>query len=170
MTATESAGWIADRVDDFRALDRRILDLQHRAAVWTAGQLDGSSLRAQGRDIVEALGGLLRFHQSTVNRLDQVAGALPDSWGLGALPVVVPVAWAGAVIALAGAMAWIFRRVTAEERALELLEAGQVTPAEAIRIAEAVGRPPSLIGGAPIQLATLAILAAGGWWLYRRAS
>jgi hypothetical protein len=83
---------------------------------------------------------------------------------------VVPVAWAGAVIALAGAMAWIFRRVTAEERALELLEAGQVTPAEAIRIAEAVGRPPSLIGGAPIQLATLAILAAGGWWLYRRAS
>lgn len=152
----------------FRALDRRILDLQHRAAVYTGRQPRDSSERKAGRALVESVGALLRSHQATLNRWDALASRLPfltQGDGLGILPLI-PIALAGTVIAVAASMALIFRRVTAEERAVRLLERGQITAAEAIQLARQIeggGRP--LFGGLPVWLIALAV---GGYFFYAR--
>jgi len=169
MTPTEAGEWLRGRVRAFRVLDRSILDAQHRAAVYTGRQERGSEKHAAGRQLVESLGGLLRGHQTTLNRWDALVDRLPflaPDDTLGILPVI-PLAMAGTVVALAASMALIFRRVSAEERAVRALERGTITPAEAIALTREIeggGRP--LFGGLPIGL--LAV-AAGAYFLFVRA-
>lgn len=169
MTAGEAGEWLRTRGQAFRSLDRKILDLQHRAAVYTGKQPRDSAARAAGRTLVESLGALLRSHQATLNRWDALVDRLPflaPDTSLGILPVI-PLALAATVIAVAASMALIFRKVTAEERAVRLLERGQITPAEAVQLAREIegGRAP-LFGAFPVWLIALAV---GGYFLYARA-
>lgn len=168
MTAGEAGEWLRGKAQAFRVLDRKILDTQHRAAVYSARQPEGSEGRAAGRRQVESLGALLRLHQATLNRWDSLVSRLPflaPDDGLGILPLI-PLALAGTVVAVAASMALIFRRITAEERAVRLLEQGTITPAEAIQLARQIeggGRP---MFGFPLWVIAL---AAGGYFLYARA-
>lgn len=168
MTAGEAGEWLRTRGQAFRALDRKILDLQHRAAVYTGRQPRDSPERKAGRTLVESLGSLLRSHQTTLNRWDALVSRLPflaPDAGLGVLPVI-PVVMAATVIAVAASMALIFRKTTAEERAVRLLERGQITPAEAVQLARQIeGGGRALIGAVPFWLMALLV----GGYLYVRA-
>ena len=168
MTAGEAAEWLRTRARAFRTLDRKILDLQHRAAVYTGKQPRESAERTAGRTLTESLGRLLRTHPTTLNRWDGLVARLPflaPGDGLGVLPVI-PLALAGTVIAVAASMALIFRKVTAEERAVRLLERGSITPAEAVQLTRSIeggGRP---LFGFPVWLLALGV---GGYFLWARA-
>lgn len=168
MTAGEAAEWLRTRGEAFRGLDRKILDLQHRAAVYTGQQPRDSAKRAAGRTLTESLGQLLRSHQTTLNRWDALVARLPflaPGDGLGVLPII-PLAMAATTVAVAGSMALIFRKTTAEERAVRLLERGQITPAEAVQLARQIeGGGRALFGAFPVWLIALAV----GGYLYARA-
>lgn len=169
-SASDAVGWIRDRLAEFRALDRRILDDQHTAAVFTGAQPAGSARHAAGRASVEAFGALLRAHQAVLNKWDQLVPELPaPARTLGSVPVIVP-AIAAAVIAVAASMAWIFGRVTAEEETLRALRAGEITPEQAIELTENIEPPPPLVASA-VAGATLPLLvaaAAAAYLLLRR--
>lgn len=169
MTAAEAGEWLRDRAQAFRVLDRRILDTQHRAAVYTGKQVRGSAKQAAGRKLVESLGALLRGHQTTLNRWDALVDRLPflaPDDTLGILPLI-PLALAGTVVAVATSMALIFRRITAEERAVRLLEQGTITPAEAIELTRQIeGGGRALLGGIPLGM--IAALGVGAYFLFVR--
>lgn len=172
MTAEGAAQWIREKAIQFEELGPKILDLQHRAAEYTAkARAAGDEAEAAGgRRLVESIGFLLRAHQSVLNQLTLIAGAIPglvkSPVTLGIIPLVIPIAMAAAVIALAGAMALIFRRVTAEEKAVDLLEAGSITAVEAIELVKNIEGGGGLLEGltgAP----QLLLLAAAGYVVYR---
>lgn len=169
MTAAEAAEWLRSRARAFRGLDRRILDTQHRAAVYSARQPAGSPERADAKKRVEGLGALLQLHQRTLNRWDALVSRLPflaPDDALGILPLI-PLALAGTVLAVATSMALIFRRLSAEERAVRLLERGRITPAEAIQLTRQIeGGGRALFGFPPLLLLALGV---GGYFLYQRA-
>lgn len=168
MTASEAAEWLRSRARAFRDLDRKILDTQHRAAVYAGSHPAESPERAAGKKLTVALGALLRSHQTTLNRWDSLIDRLPflaPDDGLGILPII-PLALAGTVIAVAASMALIFRRLDAEERAVQLLERGRITPAEAIQLTRQIEGGGRALFGLPLWL--LAV-AGGGAFLYARA-
>jgi len=109
----------------FTDLSRRIIDLQHRAA------LDAQSARAQNnvvaeqtaKLIIQELAKLQQVHHQVVTWAE-AAGSLV---GLGAIQI--PLGVAGVTVA-ALLVAWAFRKYAAQERALDLLEQGLLTPEE----------------------------------------
>lgn len=151
--------WVRDRWDAFRALEPRILDLQHRAAVAGAhalqvGDAEGNAEAKRAIERLHALGQLQLATADKVRELAQKVGA----GGLGAVPLI-PLAWAAAVISACVAVAMIFRRVDAEEQIVGLLEAGQLTAQEAGAILgniETPTEPPGIFD----ELATTAKWAA----------
>lgn len=56
--------------------------------------------------------------------------SLRRAMGMGAWPIV-PLAWASVAFAVAAAAVWLFSRASANETALDLLERGLLTPAQA---------------------------------------
>ncbi len=175
MTAEGAAQWVKDKAQAFEQLGPKILDLQHRAAEYTAkARAAGNEVEANGgRRVVEGIGELLKAHQSVSNNLELLAGAIPGlarTTALGVIPLVIPIALAAGVVALAGAMALIFRRVTAEERAVILLERGEITAAEAVELAknlEGGGGMLEVLEGAP-RVLLLVVVAYLGWRLVER--
>jgi len=118
-------GYLERVWSSFLALSPSIIDLQHRAA------LDAQSARAQGnaeaeataRLIIEELAKLQQIHHQVVSWAER-AGAMV---GLGAIQL--PIGVAGVTVA-ALLVAWAFRKYAAQERALDLLEQGLLTPEE----------------------------------------
>ena len=171
MTAEGAANWVRQKARDFEALGPRILDLQHRAAVYAneAREAGEAEEAARARELVEHIGRLLRAHQGVANKLIVLAGTIPGLTSpatLGLVPIVIPLAMAGAVIALAGAMALIFRRVTAEERAVALLEQGKITAEEAIELAGSLEGGGGLLDGL-LGIPRWLMLAAGAYVVWR---
>lgn len=149
--------YIRRRWADFLALGPRIVDLQHRAALLAqrlgeAGNIEG---KRQAQDVIRALGRLNVKHGEAVDRYE--LERIGEVVGLGAVPFV-PVA---TVTGLALVVAWAFRAYAAEERKLELIEAGLLTPAEAASL-DAGPAPGMLFGG----VETIAKLAVGALALY----
>ncbi len=168
MTIQQALDWINAKGEKFALAGPEIHDGMHRAAVYAGTQPEGSAERQDAREMVERWGDLLRSHQNTLNRWEAVASRIPGLDGnLGIVPVV-PLALAGTVIAIAVAMAVILRKLTAEERALKLLESGRITPAQAIELAENLeGGGGGLLGG----LQSIPVLLAAGavaFFLVRR--
>jgi hypothetical protein len=112
---------------------------------------------------------MLSDFYTTRNRWNAVAERVPGLEGLGIVPVV-PIALAATVIAVAGSMALVLRRLTAEERIVRNLERGSITPAQAIELAANIegGRPGLLgaIGGG--ALVPLALAGAAAWFFMGR--
>lgn len=117
--------YIRTRWAAFVGLSPRIIDLQHRAALASkAYRESGRTAQADAaRRVVEELAKLQRVHHKVVTWAEGAA----DTLGLGAIQI--PVGIVGVSLA-ALLVAWVFRKYAAQERALELLEAGVLTPAQ----------------------------------------
>lgn len=135
QTQAESAPveFLRARWDDFVALEPRILDLQHRAAqvAYQASQQGDPERAEQAKDVIRKLQNLAQIHLRIMDRAREVVeywtGAELSSWGLGAIPVAALTVISG----LALLVAWVFRAYAAEERKLDLIEAGVLTPEQA---------------------------------------
>lgn len=122
--STEGAtAWIRERWAEFEALSPAIIDLQHRAALAAqAYEARGNTIQADAaRLLVRELAKLQQIHHQVLTWAEGIA----DTLGIGA--VQIPLGIAGVSVA-AILMVWVFRKYAAQERALELLEAGILTP------------------------------------------
>lgn len=136
MTIQDALDWINAKGEEFGKSHQRIMRGRERAASFARVLPRGSIEREQAGVTVDRWSELLADQQRTMARWSRVASRIPGLDGnLGIVPVI-PLALAGTVIAIAVSMAFILRRLTAEERALALLESGRITPAEAIELAE----------------------------------
>lgn len=135
MTLNDALAYIQNKGREFAESGPRIHDGMHAAAVY-AGSLPQGPDREEARKVVGRWGDLLRAQQTALNRWDALADRIPGLDGmLGVFPVV-PVALAASVIAVAASIGIILRRLTAEERALRLLQQGRITPAQAVELAK----------------------------------
>lgn len=169
MSFADAMAWIEAKADEFNAAEPRILEGRSRAADVARALPKGSIERAEAGKIVERWSKMLRDFYTARNRYNAIASRVPGLEGLGVLPVV-PLAVAAGVIAVAASMALILRKLTAEERALRLLERGRITPAEAIELAANIegGRAPGLFGALGGQYVMPLALAAGAAFLFLR--
>lgn len=153
--ASEAAAYISARVREFRALGPRLLTMQHQAALIAgrAKQAGDDAAYVEAQERRAELADVWRDWGAVMDRLDGLLAKVP---GLG-LPVI-PLALAAAAVAIAGAMALIFRRATAAEEALDLVARGVLTPDEAERLARERGG--GLFGGLA-DAAKYAALAVG---------
>ncbi|MGE0347380.1 MAG: hypothetical protein AB7N73_14990 [Gemmatimonadales bacterium] len=128
-SSVESAvDYLRGQWDRFVNLSPDIIDLQHRAAVaaYHAEQAGDLERADQARAIIRALGALNVKHGEALEAMNAVRQyvGLGSYVGLGAIPA----AQVTALTALAAVVAWAFRAYAAEERKLELIESGVVTP------------------------------------------
>ena len=120
-----AAEWVRDKWAAFVDWGRKIIDLQHRAA------LAAQQYRAQGdpegaaaaKAMISTLGELNQLHNALVYRAETLLPYI----GLGA--IAVPVAVATGFSALAVAMLWFLRKAALQESLLEALESGALTEA-----------------------------------------
>lgn len=144
-------GFIRRNWERFRTLDREILDLQHRAArvAAAAGQSGDLERQEQAKEVIRALGRLKQVHDRALNQILGIADFLGiETAGMGAVPVVAP----ALVTGLALVVLWAFRSYAAQERKLELIEQGTLTPEQAAALDP---------GGPPAQAAAV-IKEVGG--------
>lgn len=159
----------------FRNHGAKLRALMQRAAraklaATAAGDEDKAT---QAGALVVSLGRLNHDWGQARDRLDSLLDKIP---GLG-IPVI-PIVYGATAIALAGTMAAIFRRTTAQERLLRLIETEQLTPAEAERLgieADAGTGPlalgglgSTLKGGATMVVALGALMAANAAGVFKK--
>ncbi len=128
----EGAGglaYIRQKWAEFSALSPRIIDLQHRAAgaAYHYKTTGHASQAAAAKRVIEELAKLQQVHHRVVSWWDQAAPAL----GVGAVQIPIGIAGVSVVALL---VAWSFRKFAAQERALQLLEAGVLTPEQFDRL------------------------------------
>lgn len=171
MTLQDALDWISAKGSEFGRAQGRIIQGRERAARWARTRAPGTEEREAAAETVDRWSKLLADHSAAMVRWQRVAGRIPGLDGtLGLIPLV-PVAMAGTVIAVAVAMSLILRRVTAEERALALLESGKISPAEAIELARNLEGGRSLMGGVGAGFGAVVPLVAAGavaFFLMRR--
>lgn len=160
--AAEAAAYLQGKVLAYAKLNVRIAEMQVRARyTLKAASVKGDipAVREAGQ-ILYDLSELREDYDKTGGKLRDLLEKLPglEPAGLGIVPVI-PLALMAVVIAVALAMAAIFRRANAQEKALALVESGVLTPAEAARL-----RPGP--GGMFAGLAPAARYAAVGIGLY----
>lgn len=154
--------------DRFANLSTDIIDLQHRAAViaYNARQQGDTTKADQAQAVIRALGTLNQTHGRALETMRSVAefvgvGGLSGYYtGLG---LVIPAAQVTVITTLALVVLWAFRAYAAEERKLQLLEQGVITPEE-YRTLDPGPAPSMLFAGvtdiAKLAVAGLAIYAA----------
>ena len=167
---SDAAAWLRDRWADFLALEPKLVDLQHRAAVAANRARERGDLQTANAavEMIRTLGDLNQLHGRLVARMESVA----DYVGLGA--IAVPVAVATIFSGLALAVLWFFRKVDLQERLLAQLEQGTLTEQGYLDAQEQLGDMPGPVqeaGGAIrwVAIAVLGYLAVqalglvGGW-------
>ena len=156
---SEAAEWVRERWDEFVALEPKIVDLQHRAAVLGAQRKDAGDLQGHAAAVamIRELGTLNQLHGKLVDRFHELAPYV----GLGA--IALPVAVATAFSALAIAVLWFFRKVSLQEELLEELEAGTLSEEGYIAAQRALGEMPGPMGEAT-NLARWIVLGVLGFF------
>lgn len=112
-------------------LGLRLQRLQHRAAV-VVGQARAAGNRAlesQARALLDQLQAITYTYNDAMYKWDRLTAMVP---GLGA--IVIPVAAAAMAVSLAWVLVSVFRKSTAAELKLELIEQGRLTADEAAAI------------------------------------
>lgn len=139
---SEAAEYVAERWQDFLGLERRIVDMQHRAALAAQHYRETGqpTQEAAAKALIRTLGELNILHGKLVDKFQ----ALAPYVGLGA--VAVPVAIAAGFSALAVAVLWFFRKVDLQEQLLAQLEAGTLTEAGYLQAQAALGTMPGPLG------------------------
>lgn len=164
--AQTSAKYLNGVLTRFRKLGPQLLDLMHRAAEISAqARQDGDTARYETAQ--ETLMRLRDVRATWIRLSTQVDRYVDLVPGLGAIPVV-PIAYAAAIVALAGSVAAILRKSTAEEAVIKQLEKGSITPEEAtelVRHIEGGGKPPGVLGDIPqwVGLGVLGWFALKAW-------
>jgi len=160
MTAQDALHYVKDRWEDFVNLYPQILDLQHRAAVqaYNAKEAGDFDTYNAARESISDLAALAQLHQKALADFSYLRAFVP---GLGQ---VVSLIWAGAVVALAGLVAFIFARFGAEQHVVNLLEQGKVTPEQAAAILAQTDRGGSL--SAVSSTVKWAVAGLLGWWAF----
>lgn len=157
-TAGRVVEYLRARWAAFLALDRSMLDMMARAsrAAAAAGQRGDTATQDMARASLQRLAELRELHDRAVRMFESVRDMIPSFSGLGQLPLV-PLAVVGVVLTLGAMVTYIFSRVGAEERIVRLLEAGQLTPAEAERLLSEADQP----GGAESFTSALKWIVGG---------
>lgn len=120
----------------FLGLSARIIDLQHRAAELAYRNREAHPFLAdQAKAVIRELGKLNQYHNSAVAKMRTVAsytglGAVAQPATLGAIPA----AQVTVITALALFVVWFFRAFEAQERKLDLIESGALTPEQAAQL------------------------------------
>lgn len=134
-----AAAWVRDQWATFLDLSRRIIDLQHRAALASqAARAQGNTLQADAaRALIRSLGELNQAHGRAVEFGTPYMAPL----GLAGFPI--PLAIAAGVSTLAIWVAYLMRRFEYQEQALEALEAGTLTMADLTALEAQAGAAPA---------------------------
>lgn len=160
--AQEAVQYLRDRWAAFEGLYQRIIDAQHRAAVaaQNADLAGDQESAAEARQVVKNLAELQRKHDAAVRTMAGVADVVGLSgYGLGALGVVFTAAQLTVITGLALTVAWFFRAYAAEARKLDMIEAGTLTPEQAVALDQSVGVAPGAVLGQVGNVAKLALWA-----------
>jgi hypothetical protein len=156
-----SAAWnyIKAKMTEFYALGGKLHAMQQEAATVARAARDAGddAKYADAVDLVRRIGQLKLEHGETIGKLDDIKAKA----GLGAVPLAL-LAIAGIVIAVAAAMAMIFRKASEQEKELDLLESGLLTPDEIEQMRRA--RSPGIFGGLA-ETAKYVALGIGMWFL-----
>mgnify|MGYP001056942834 CR=1 FL=1 len=157
---SNAAEYVKARWNDFLALESRIVDLQHRAALaaQTYTAQGKTELANAAKALIRELGELNQLHGKIVDRFRELAPYV----GLGAvqIPVILATAFSTAAIVLL----WYFRKFDIQEKALEALEAGTLSEQAFMDMNAAVGPSPLREG---MNLAKLALWAFLGWLAFQ---
>lgn len=153
---SNAAEYVRERWHAFLALEPRIVDMQHRAALaaQSYAQRGNTELANAAKALIRELGNLNLLHGKIVDRFRDLAPYV----GLGAvqIPVVLATAFSTAAIVLL----WYFRKYAIQEQALEALEAGTLSEAGFLQMNQELGPSPLREG---MDLAKLALWAFVGW-------
>jgi hypothetical protein len=126
-----AARLLIERVRSFRLLSASLLGLMRRSSQLAAAA-KGTPREAHARRVAAHMRQLWSDYQDARGRFDSIVSKVP---GLGVAPaVLIAIAGGSALVALAGAMSSIFRRATAAERLIALVERGDVSTAEAAQL------------------------------------
>lgn len=162
-----AAALIRSRGREFRNLGEKLRALMHRAAVLAGERRDAGDFEGerQAKEAITALGRLNVQYGTARDKLEALIPRIPAL--LGVVPVV-PLIYAGAVVAAAVAIAAVFRKASAQERMLDLIAAGKLTATEAERLnieASRGGIMDQLTGVASLgrTAGLLAAIGAGIW-------
>ncbi|HUT98890.1 MAG TPA: hypothetical protein VM054_07435 [bacterium] len=147
----------------FRDMFPELLALQHRAAS-LAATLPPSREKEEARASVDEIALLIRVQARTAKRIEESRGFI----GLGA--VIIPPAILAGLVALALIVAWVFRSYAAQAKILDMIEAGTLTPSEALELMDAAGPMPdmSVLGGLGIGTVLGAAAVFGILWYMQR--
>lgn len=166
-TAPDPVAYLKATWAAFEGLFPSLLNLQHRASTLAATLPANDARKSEARASVDAIAQLIRIHAATIRKVEEYGSYV----GLGAL--AIPPAILAALSALALIVAWVFRSYAAQERILDMIEAGTLTPSEAVAIKEASGPAPGLdilggvaqVGGVGVLvlLAVALVLFARRW-------
>lgn len=140
-----AVAYLRSKWTDFLRLESGILDLQHRAAraAYAAAQAGDHESAELARASIRKLGELGKLHVKAVDTMRSVAGAVGLSgYRLGAIPF----AQVAVVTSLALTVAWFFRAYAAEERKLDMIEKGILTPEQAAAL-DVGPSPAGVLGG-----------------------
>lgn len=133
--------WIREKVGEFLNLEARFTRTRAQAGEIIRTSTD-PDVRRQAAEIgAAAYDDLVRWRgiRAKLRIGDEAAG-------LGIVPVVYVVGGAAVAASIAVTMVALFRRATAQERALELLAAGRVTEAQVAAVAGLQDRPGGVAG------------------------
>lgn len=157
-------GYLQSVWNRFLGLSSAIIDLQHRAAVASAdARAAGNDFLAdQARAVIYALRDLQSAHNWATSKIETVASWVGLSSyrrvpGLGAIPA----AQVTIITTVALVVVWFFRSFAAQERKLELIEAGVLTAEEAAQLE--TGPAPAAVLGSIAELGKLVLVGFGLW-------
>lgn len=129
--AISAANYIKSKVREFNKLGSKLHARQMEAADVAR------TIQARGGDASNALQSVQEFSALKMDwadvkaKLDSLIEKVP---GLGAIPIATALAYSAVLIAVATAIALILRKANTAEKALDLVEKGELTPEEARRI------------------------------------
>lgn len=163
----QAAALLQSRGREFENLGAELRALMHEAALLVGQRRavgDEEGARA-AHVVIRELGALNHDYGAARDKLRALVPKIP-ALGLGAVPVI-PLIYAGTAVALAVAMASIFRRKTAQEKMLDMIRAGALTVGDAERINidvnEKTGIVDQLVGGiGSAANSAMKILLGGG--------
>jgi len=157
-TEEKARSYIQEKWAAFLDLSRRMIDLQHRAALAKqAAERAGDIEREEAAlTLIEDIGYLNQWHNEIVFRIE----AIRENVGLGAIQLPLGVA---VLSGLALLVAWAFRRYDAQELALKAIEDGTITPEQLIALT-GEDAPGEIVGGLASALKWGAV-ALVGWVL-----
>lgn len=160
--ATAALNYLAAKLAEFEGTGPRIRQAQHKAAQlrYVAQQQGRADKAAQLDTEIQRLGDLASKRDQTADMLRPITGWLRDN-GFG---IVLPVVIAIAAVAAVAAVTYVITQTSLEEKRLDLLAQGLLTPEQLTELEKQTKTPPlfNFDFGAVVPYA---IAGLGIWWL-----